>query len=340
MQRHQIKRVSKGLIKGLAGKFLNIHRKGGKKDIFIFATRRSGSTWLMDIIHSQSGIKYCDQPLDLGHWNFHKHNLPEMQNSKFIYLDLNEERIVENYFSRILNGKIQVQQSWNIFRKDYSFFSNRSVVKICNGHSLIDWFEQALGIQVIYLIRHPIPTALSIMQRGWKDSVDAFLNNEFFCENYLDSQSLGFAKDIKARGTEIQILVLEWCLENLIPLRLLKEGAKRDWIVITYEGLVVSADRIIDMLFDQLDLECKDDMLRKVFEPSRTTQNDSKRYIEDGSKEHIINRWRDKVSCEEEQAVFKILGRLDIDAYGFGNPMPKEWILELSVPGIPPRISV
>ena len=37
------------------------HRRG--RDICIFSTRRSGSTWFMEVLASARGVTYCDQPI-------------------------------------------------------------------------------------------------------------------------------------------------------------------------------------------------------------------------------------------------------------------------------------
>jgi hypothetical protein len=42
----------------------NVHRQGPLPNVFLFATPRSGSTWLMEIIASQPGFKYYDEPLN------------------------------------------------------------------------------------------------------------------------------------------------------------------------------------------------------------------------------------------------------------------------------------
>ena len=45
--------------------YTNLHIKGSSENVFIFSTPRSGSTWLMELIWTQKGFKYCNEPLDL-----------------------------------------------------------------------------------------------------------------------------------------------------------------------------------------------------------------------------------------------------------------------------------
>ena len=61
--------MTKSLVKEAIVKIANVHRKGLKKDILVFAGRRSGSTWLMDLLYSQPKMKFCAEPLYLGRWN-------------------------------------------------------------------------------------------------------------------------------------------------------------------------------------------------------------------------------------------------------------------------------
>ena len=58
-----------------------------KKPIFIFATRRGGSTLAMAMIASQPGVDFCSEPLTL--WRAHPHFglLPHPRRGCFVDLD-------------------------------------------------------------------------------------------------------------------------------------------------------------------------------------------------------------------------------------------------------------
>ncbi|SFM80649.1 hypothetical protein [Thermodesulforhabdus norvegica] len=137
-----------------------------EKPIFIFANRRGGSTLVMEMIYSQPGVDYIAQPLDL--WQLHPHfnRLPHPLRSKFIALKEEEEERLAKYFTDLLAGRIRLRNQWRIFDRNFSFLVNRLVVKVCNAHALIDWFNEHFDIHCLYLIRHPIATALSIINRG------------------------------------------------------------------------------------------------------------------------------------------------------------------------------
>ena len=62
-------RVLKRAVKAVS----NTHRPDGRPNVFLFSTPRSGSTWLMELIWSQPGFKYCNQPLSLFNPLVRKH---------------------------------------------------------------------------------------------------------------------------------------------------------------------------------------------------------------------------------------------------------------------------
>ena len=65
---------------------IHVHINKGKKDIFIFSTPRSGSTWLMQILGSNKGVKKVYEPF---HRVNSKYYYPIMPKDRFLFLDLN-----------------------------------------------------------------------------------------------------------------------------------------------------------------------------------------------------------------------------------------------------------
>jgi len=57
-----------------------------------------------------------------------------------------------------------------------------------NALPFIDWFDEKFNIKIIYLIRHPIPTSLSIIQRNWGNNLEAMLQNSYFTKKYLNKK--------------------------------------------------------------------------------------------------------------------------------------------------------
>jgi hypothetical protein len=55
----------------------------------------------------------------------------------------------------------------------------------------------------------------------------------------LSSDQSAFAERILQTGTELEVGVLSWCLQNMVPLR----DASDDWAIIAYEQLVLDPER-------------------------------------------------------------------------------------------------
>ena len=99
---------------------LNNH-KNIKKPIIIFTTRRSGSSWLLNILGAAKGVRTIDQPLDRRLlFYIDRKRLPNDEFSKFVF-PKNEE-VVYDYLRKIFSGRLKLRSQWNIFNPKYDFF--------------------------------------------------------------------------------------------------------------------------------------------------------------------------------------------------------------------------
>ena len=300
-------------IKYLPAKLLNSHKKSKKNDIFIFSSPRSGSTWLMELIVSQDNIKYVDEPL---HTNRHKGYLTNIEPTwDEIYSSTNRKRKFHNFFKKIMAGKLHVgqQKFKHIYRGEFDYSTNRRVFKILRAKDLINPFEDEFSIEVVYLLRHPIAVALSLVRENMEDRVDYYLNNEEYRKKFLNKELIEFSNSILNDGSQFEIRILQWCLENLPPLKFLDS---KNWLIISYEELVIKEEESLNKLYDQLDLEDLGALYRQVDRPSRTTANqEAEEHINKNDKSFLIKKWQNKVSSEEIEKAFAILDKFKIDIY-------------------------
>lgn len=293
-----------------------------KKPIFIFSTRRSGSTLLMEMIYSQPNVDYINQPLSL--WNYHPHLKKIFRPNKNRFISLNSE--IENkkilmYFQDLLSGKLRLHHEWNIFDSKFSWYVNRLVVKELNAKSFIDWFSKNFDIEVIYLIRHPVPTALSIIRRKWGNTARAFLENDYFCRNFLDKEREIFCRNILDKGTLLQKFVLEWCLDNLHPL---KRYPQRPWLTLTYEELVLRPRKISQLICQRFNLPDCRTMEKCVSKPSRTSTKVSKEKIKQLGHCSLLNDWRQLLKIKDIEQTEQILDLFGINEYSARHPYPHD----------------
>lgn len=301
-------------------KVCNIHIQGNLPNIFIFSTARSGSTWLMEIISTQKGIKFINEPLNVIKLGKGKSPIP---NSWEFVLPNPERRVLlKKYFDDLIHNKTGIG---NVSPRSnlHKWITNRIVFKILRCKDLMNWFEEQFKGQIVYLLRHPIPTNLS---RKRYTILPLYFKNDVYCKRYIEDPLLRYCKTIIEHGTEFQKKILDWCLQNLPPIKFLD---KSRWIILYYEDMIMNQSVILDTIIEQLKLKEKNKILKRYRKASGSTvQSDTdtrkflteKQYFTDRS--FLISKWRSKISVEEEAQAFEILDKFGINIYKFGHDMP------------------
>jgi hypothetical protein len=295
----------------------NIHLQGDKPNILLLATPRGGSTWMMEIIASQAGMKYFDEPFNIrrrdviaaGRVVSWADLMPEADN---------KDRLIQ-YLKDLSANRIGGMNP-PPFRKHHRFFTNRVVFKIHELEHMASTLEQELGAQVLYLLRHPIATAMS---RNVLPRLELFMNSPYYREAYLDEAGLKAISRVYDHGTNIERGVLAWCFENVDALRC--EDVK-DWVFITYEELLLNSVKACRYLADRLALDDVGAMLRSVGEPSvniNLSGEDTHRILKEADerdkKRKLVTKWKSKVDDEGERAAMDLLPLFGLDAYSAGR---------------------
>ena len=204
------------LIREIVWHIFNHHTPGGAPDIALFGSRRSGTTMMTEVIAANSGLKHVDQPLSVFTASpYQLSRLPIFPDGQPFAPSEEERQRLRSYVADILAGRIHVNEPWRFWRRDFSFRSNRIVLKLTNAHGIAEWLNEQFTLRTIVLTRHPIPQSLSVIRNSWGLQLRAFLFNEEYCETYLQKNQIDFAHDILRNGSQLHKYVLDWCLENL-----------------------------------------------------------------------------------------------------------------------------
>lgn len=288
------------------------------RPIFIFSTRRSGSTLLMNALHSQTGIDYIDEPLNL--WRLHPYfqRLPHPPFGYFISLSFDEEKLY-TYIRDLLSGKIRFRHRYNLLGAGRTFLVRRFVMKNINATPLIDWFGTRFEADIVYLVRHPGAVAESLVRRGWHSVAEYYLNDEAYCNSYLNPRQRLLAYQVLERGSFFQKCVLEWCLDNLHPLKVLSE---QPWLTLSYEELILRPDNMARLLCERLILPDPERISRALRTPSRTTSPDSRKDVQDEGPQSLVTRWLERVTQEDIEGMNELLTAFGIDIYKADDPYP------------------
>ncbi len=297
------------------------YKQGGKKNIILFSSRRGGSTIFAQLLSSEPKTRYIDQPFDLTPDSIYK---DELENhlpsttllSQFISVeDEQNKKTINNYLNRILSGGIP--KLW----KTHNWPNNRTLLKVCNAISLANWICENYDIIPIAVLRHPIPQALAVIKNNWINTCKAYLENEAYCNNYLNNDNIDLGRKIITNGSLLEKYVLNWILENL-PVINNKLITK-----IYYEDLVLEPLTTIHTIVNIAKIEGKPEELLKIiqkpsfsksFSDERTNQA-----IENGNKEYLINKWQEKITPAEKSTINHLLKSFGVNIYNSNSPLPQ-----------------
>jgi hypothetical protein len=319
----------KELIKEFIWAFSVVRKKNKKKDIILLTSRRSGSTWLAELMSVENGIRSVDQPLSARQLDQERLNyIPICENEQLIYLNEEEKNKVKEYLALISNGTVHVNEPWEFWSKRFSFIVTRHFYKITDASSLIEFFAFNTDSHLIFLTRHPIAQALSTIKRGWGLTCKAYLNNVYFVEEYLNEGTYELSRNILDQGSQIEKYALNWVLENLVALKKCTEI--EHCINLSYEEIVMYPEKIIMFLTEELKLNDSDKMEKRVLRPSKTINQDTSAYrkLSDTTSSEdmhfMIKKWKEEIDDKTERKVFDILESFGVDKYEFGNYLPAE----------------
>lgn len=331
MQR-EIEGPWKLLIREIAFRTVCTHRQGLKPNIFLYCMPRSGSTWLLNTIAAHPGCRFVGRPfmsLKKSRW---RRRLPELADPagrgggrdcwNYIHFEGEALQRFERVARHVADGDWAIYPTIRWWAPYFHRRTDRVVFQIHSLMPMIEWCHEHLAIQTVILLRHPIPNALSNLQRGWRDEAEDFLTHDWFRRTQLDRAQRSYCDRVLAHGSPLDRHVLDWCLRWLIPMRALESGAHKDWLVLTYEQTVMEPERVVDLLSERLDLPDRDAMRSQLRRPSSTVTPDTAPRIGDAS--YLISRWRQKVSAQEVSRAMESARVLGLDAYREDDELPSE----------------
>ena len=299
-----------------------MYRQGERPNILLFSSRRGGSTYLAGLIACEPSMRFVDQPFDMTPLGLQRNpvieaHLPHKLLSQFISLSDSDADKVRSYMRLLLDGGLREMSP------PYLLPRNRTILKIVNAIPLVDWFAEQFEVLIIYLVRHPIPQALSVVKTDWPITAQAYLENPVFSGKYLSPSQRQAGASIMQKGTHLEKAVLNWVLENLYPLKY----ASRIDLTLTYEELVLFPTMAIDLVARTLELENVAGMRARVDTPSRSSRfsdRETNDAIARSDRESLVGRWLSKVDNSTRDRIGGILNAFDILEYSVDGPLPNE----------------
>jgi len=315
-------RMARQFVKRSITGLANWHRPGDENDILILSSPRSGSTWLMELLYTQPGIKYIDEPLA-------KHILdaegifPFSARWRYIDLEAPEKAALIDYLKN--DRLVRRFGPRNVWAEEYDYRTDRRVLKLIRACALLPWFAEEGSFDVIYLLRHPIAQALSAIRRVHEHHLGAYISALASDAYGREAQEVIASVDVDSSG--LKEFVTAWCLENIVPLQYVTGRSEANVFVLTYEELVMNPETVLDKLAAKLRLESLDRMMEQVNTPSAvtdTTTRETKDGIREGDRGYLVRKWKQRISEEQENHLFSILNAFDVNVYHPDRFLPQE----------------
>jgi hypothetical protein len=296
-----------------------------RRPICLYASRRSGSTLLMEMIAVNPGVMFSDQPFGIYTASSANLNrLPIFASGQIAGPDADEQRYLRQYIQGLLSGRIKANVPWKMWSPEFHFRNDRVCLKITDAKSVIDWIASGFDVHTVVLTRHPIAQALSVARMGWFSTGKGLLRNRAYVQRWLNDDLEAYCWNEYHVANDLTRRTLDWALENLPMLRQLPDHP--DWLFVSYEDLVAHTRATVRHLADQLDLPAVEQMIQRVGRPSRSTHRESsperRRLIAQQNRDGLLDSWRSQVDPDELQRCFAVLDRLGIDLYRPHNSMP------------------
>lgn len=321
--RHALQRTAApDLLKSVA----NRHRPGPRPNVFVMTSPRSGSTWLMELIWSQPGFKCCDEPLNLRHPTVRR--ATGISSWQEMDSDIGADKI-QRYIQSICSGRRHSADSLPFRSKYYRFRTDRIVFKLLHGgEGLIGKLAADCNGRVVVLLRHPIAVSLS---RESFPRLQAFRAGDAAAR--FSAAQLQLADRVITTGSHLEKGVLAWCFQNAIAL----QGLQPDWTVVSYEQLVLDPEPVVARLVERLELTDQALILSRLTEAAgnRGKSDEATQHLLDEQasghghpRRALVEKWRTRVTREQEVAAMSLLPAFGLDAYRPGRLLPdaRYWI--------------
>ena len=301
------------------------HSPGPDRNLLLFASHRGGSTWIMQVLGTQTGLRALNEPFSVYQGGaLCPIRVPRTAAGHLIsFSDSDEEARVRSYTDDLLSGALAAGAPTRFWARSYPRKSQRILIKDLHAKALIDWFDRNFDVEIIYLVRHPIPQAMSCIRNRWGASAYAYLRDPSFA-GVLGSQLKQYGERVLQQGTPLEHHVLTWVLENYAGLRLLNQ--KPHWVFVSYEECVLEPDSTLQRVATRLNLGDVGKMRSEMNVPSHSSKMSlasTREQIRLGNSKSVLNGWRQEVSDGQERALLGILDRFEVPLYRPREDLPQ-----------------
>jgi hypothetical protein len=194
--------------------------------VLLVGSGRSGTTWFADLVNCRNEYRFIMEP-------FRSESVriaAPFEYGQYVEPEHPQPGLLEPA-SRILSGRVRSvwTDRWNARR-----IVHRRLIKDVRITNLVPWVRRQFpALKVIYVLRHPYAVAASRLTLKWPDRSGYFLERRDVLDAIPVDREL--LRSVIATGTAFERHVMDWCLENWIPVTTL---TRDDALFVFYEHLV------------------------------------------------------------------------------------------------------
>ncbi len=182
------------------------NRARDRKNVLVFGTGRSGTTWLAEII-AAGGFKLVFEPL-------HPVEVPEAKGFPFPnYLLPGEETPWRPLLEKVVAGA--VVNDWTVRANPAA---ERAVVKLIRANLMMEWMLDRFDFHPVYIIRNPLSVAGSMKEQGWDVGV-RYVQHVMERIRAKDGSFEGLEELFDHAITAVESYAIMWGFQNSIPIR-------------------------------------------------------------------------------------------------------------------------
>jgi hypothetical protein len=295
-----------------------------RKTTFLAGSGRGGTTWIAELINHDNEYRFMFEP-------FFAHFVPEagaFRNRQYLRPGDDDPAFLDPA-RLILTGR--VRNPW-IDNFNHRVVVKKRLIKDIRANMFLKWLDVHFpGMRIVLLLRHPLAVASSRLHHEWKNDLADFLRQDALMADHLEP----YRRLIETTDEPFEKHVLQWCIENWIPLQQFRRGEIH---LAFYENFSVEPRAEIERLFAFLGKPVTEKVLGQVERPSRMAWA-----RKDGSAPHTSDpdAWRPYVSSERLARSLDILARFGLDAvYGpasLPNPDAAQALLQPPAIGLKPQ---
>jgi hypothetical protein len=290
-------KIRRRIIRTVCSKLYRDTNRDIQKNIIVAGTARSGTTWLADVIASQTPCRIMFEPFHsklveaFHHFHYFQYMRPKEQNDELF-----------DYCLRVFSGDIR--HGW-IDRQVEHFFPRYRLIKEIRANLFLKWIQNRFPeIPILFVVRHPCAVVLSRMELGWATDTDIepFLSQADLVDDFLADKI-----DIIRRAETVEEKhAIIWCISNLIPLKQFNSDGLN---VFFYENLCLKPEIEAPRIWRTIRQEYQDSVLEHFDKPSTTTVNSSA--IVTGQNK--LTQWKKELSPKQINNILSI-----VDNFGLG----------------------